>query len=193
MLAVPGALAGLVLVAVACPSRASTTGAAPRRLFLDMSVDWLVVTFAALAAFASALVVRIHSRRADVARRAGGVMKDDLSLAGRARGRLRMALVVAQVAVSLLLLIGAGLVPRRLEAARQPTRVSTPSTSSSLGSMSRRTVRQARGRGSSGGCWTRCAPTRHRVRDVATSPPLTMDDAERTVAIEGHAPRATKT
>ena len=45
-------------------------------------------------------------------------MKDDLSPRGGSRGRVRNALVVAQVAVSLLLLVGAGLVIRSLESAR---------------------------------------------------------------------------
>ena len=45
-------------------------------------------------------------------------MKDDLSPRGGSRGRMRSALVVGQVAVSLLLLVGAGLVVRSLEAAR---------------------------------------------------------------------------
>ena len=43
----------------------------------------------------------------------------DVSPRGTARGRLRAGLVVAQVAVSLLLLVGSGLVTRSLEAARQ--------------------------------------------------------------------------
>ncbi len=45
-------------------------------------------------------------------------MKDDLSPRGGSRSRMRSALVVAQVAVSVLLLVGAGLVVRSLEAAR---------------------------------------------------------------------------
>ena len=46
------------------------------------------------------------------------VINEDASPRGAARGRLRSGLVVAQVAVSLLLLVGAGLVTRSLEAAR---------------------------------------------------------------------------
>ena len=52
-----------------------------------------------------------------------GVMKDDLSPRGGSRGRVWNALVVAQVAVSLLLLVGARVAGQRvrcalLEAAR---------------------------------------------------------------------------
>src|SRR5262249_23140673 len=47
------------------------------------------------------------------------VINEDASPRGAARGRLRASLVVAQVAVSLLLLVGAGLVTRSLESARR--------------------------------------------------------------------------
>ena len=46
------------------------------------------------------------------------VINEDLSPRGGARGRFRAGLVVSQVAVSLLLLVGAGLVTRSLDAAR---------------------------------------------------------------------------
>ena len=59
-------------------------------------------------------VPALRSSRVNLA----GIMKDDLSPRGGSRGRLRDVLVVAQVAVSLLLLVGAGLVVRSLEAAR---------------------------------------------------------------------------
>ena len=71
------------------------------------------------AACASALVFgllpALRSSRVDLL----SVMNDDLSPRGGARGRFRMGLVVAQVAVSMLLLVGAGLVTRSLDAARQ--------------------------------------------------------------------------
>ena len=91
------------------------------RLFpisFNTDLDWLVVAFALAISFASSLVFgfvpALRSSNVDLA----GVMKDDLSPRGGSRGRLRSTLVVAQVAVALLLLVGAGLVVRSLEAAR---------------------------------------------------------------------------
>ena len=93
-----------------------------------MSVDWTVVGFAALAACASALffgfVPALRSSRLDLV----SVMKDDLSPRGAARGRLRAALVVSQVAVSVLLLVGAALVARSLDAAERADAGFDPTT-----------------------------------------------------------------
>ena len=118
-LAVPGACAGLLLAWRALPLLWSgAAGGAPGRMFLDVSVDQLVIGFAVLASCASVLVFgfipALRSSRIDLV----SVMKDDLSPRPAARGRLSAALVVSQVAVSLLLLVGAGLVARSLDAAR---------------------------------------------------------------------------
>ena len=75
-----------------------------------MEVDSLVLTFAVLVACGSALVFgfvpSLQSSRVDLA----SVM-NEVSPRGTTRARLRAALVVAQVAVSLLLLVGSGLGP----------------------------------------------------------------------------------
>ncbi len=93
--------------------------AAPQRLFFNIGVDRLVIGFAALVACGSALVFgfvpALQSSRVDLV----SVINEDASPRGAARGRLRAGLVVAQVAVSLLLLVGAGLATRSLEAARR--------------------------------------------------------------------------
>ena len=75
--------------------------------------------FAVFVACASALVFgfvpALQSSRVDLVT----VINTDASPRGAGRGRLRGSLVVAQVAVSLLLLVGAGLVTRSLDAARR--------------------------------------------------------------------------
>ena len=96
----------------------SMASAAPIPVGLDVSLDWTAVTFAVLLACVSSLafgfIPALRSSKIDLA----GIMKDDLSPRAGSRGWLRNALVVAQVAVSLLLLVGAGLVIRSLESAR---------------------------------------------------------------------------
>lgn len=120
VLAVPGAILGMMLAARAIPLlvEAASTMAAPQRLFFNIGIDRLVIGFSALVAAGSALVFgfipALQSSRVDLV----CVLNEDSSPRGASRGRLRAGLVVAQVAVSLLLLVGAGLVARSLDAAR---------------------------------------------------------------------------
>jgi predicted permease len=120
VLAVPGAILGVMLAFGSIPVliQASDTMAAPQRLFFNIHFDRVVVVFSALVACGSAIVFgfipALHSSRVDLV----SVINEDASPRGAARGRMRASLVVAQVAVSLLLLVGAGLVTRSLDAAR---------------------------------------------------------------------------
>jgi macrolide transport system ATP-binding/permease protein len=94
------------------------------RIALDLQLDWRVVVYtiaiSTITGVFFGLAPALQSSKADVST----VLKDDSTVAtGRYRkSRLRMSLVVAQVAFSLLLLIGAGLVLRSLEKIR-PTRL----------------------------------------------------------------------
>ena len=94
------------------------------RVALDLRLDWRVVVytvaFSTITGILFGLAPALQSSRADVST----VLKNDSSqFTGFYRkSRVRMALVVAQVAFSLLLLIGAGLVLRSLEKVR-PTRL----------------------------------------------------------------------
>ena len=120
VLAVPGAVLGVLLAAWGIPLLVESLEAmaAPQRLFFNIGVDRLVIGFAALIAglstLAFGLVPALRSTRIDLV----SVINEDASPRGAARGQLRAGLVVAQVAVSLLLLVGSGLVTRSLEAAR---------------------------------------------------------------------------
>ncbi|HEX6649112.1 MAG TPA: ABC transporter permease [Pyrinomonadaceae bacterium] len=94
------------------------------RVALDLHLDWRVVVytvaFSTLTGILFGLAPALHSSKADVST----VLKDDSSLftGFYRKSRARMALVVVQVAFSLLLLIGAGLVLRSVEKVR-PTRL----------------------------------------------------------------------
>ena len=120
VLAVPGAVLGVLLAWHGIPVLVGYAEwlAAPERVFFNIQVDGLVIGFAAAAACGSALlfgfVPALRSSRSDLI----VALNEDASPRGAGRGRLRAGLVVTQVAVSLLLLVGAGLVTRSLEAAR---------------------------------------------------------------------------
>jgi predicted permease len=120
VLALPGAVFGLLTAQgiSALLREGNLSSAAPVPISLNAAPDWLVASFALVVSCTSSLVFgflpALRSSKVDLA----GVMKDDLSPRGGSRGRLRSALVVAQVAVALLLLVGAALVLRSLEAAQ---------------------------------------------------------------------------
>jgi macrolide transport system ATP-binding/permease protein len=94
------------------------------RVALDLQLDWRVViytiAFSTITGILFGLAPALYSSKADVST----VLKDDSSLftGFYRKSRARMALVVVQVAFSLLLLVGAGLVLRSLEKIR-PTRL----------------------------------------------------------------------
>jgi predicted permease len=119
VLSIPGAALGILAArGINFLLRDSMLSASPIPSSLDMSPDWTAVVFALGVSCASALVFgflpALRSSRVDLA----GFMKDDLSPRGGSRGRLQSVLVVSQVAVSLLLLVGAGLVIRSFESAK---------------------------------------------------------------------------
>jgi len=90
------------------------------RVAIDLHLDWRVVlytiSFATFTGIIFGLAPALQSSKADVSK----VLKDDSGLftGFYRKSRARMALVVVQVAFSLLLLIGAGIVLRSLEKVR---------------------------------------------------------------------------
>ena len=121
VLALPGALFGVLLARFGMPLLVGYAErlAAPLRIHFNTDVDALVVGFAVLAACGSVLLFGFlpswRSARVDLV----AAINEDASPRGAPRGRFRAGLVVAQVAVSLLLLVGAGLATRSVDAARR--------------------------------------------------------------------------
>ena len=94
----------------------SATGYSPPGTPPDLSLDWNVLAFtlgiSVLAGILAGLVPALQSRRTDLA----STLKSESAGGGQpGQLRLRNALVVTQVAVSLVLLVGAGLFLRSLQ------------------------------------------------------------------------------
>ena len=121
LLALPGIVLGVVVAAYGVPWFVGYAEnlAAPRRLFFNVELDRLVIAFSVFVACGSALVFgfvpALQSSRIDLV----SAINEGASPRGASRTRGRGALVVAQVAVSLVLLVGAALVTRSLQAAQQ--------------------------------------------------------------------------
>lgn len=117
MLAVPAAVLGLLL-AVFAPGTSNRDVASVAPSQLDLSTNHLVLGFALIVSCASAILFGFLPalRVANVA--PAVVIKEEGSVQGRGRTRFRGALVAVQVAVSLLLLVAAGLTLRTVNAAR---------------------------------------------------------------------------
>ncbi len=115
VLAIPAAGVGLLLPRVAEPFISAAMPNVVVPLFFNVEPDRFVIGFTLIVAWLSALISglapAIQLSRMDLA----SVLKDDLSPLGPSRGSLRTTLVVMQIAMSLILLIGTGLVLRSLD------------------------------------------------------------------------------
>jgi hypothetical protein len=88
-------------------------------LVIDLHLDWRVLTFGFVVSLITGiffgLLPALQSSRPDLV----PALKDEKSMGGFRRSHLRNALVVAQVALSLVLLVCAGLVVRSLQVAQR--------------------------------------------------------------------------
>ena len=87
-------------------------------LLFDLRTDWRVLMFTLLLSIATGILFSLIPALQSSKPQLVPALKDESSLAGFRRSRLRNALVVAQVSLSLVLLISAGLIVRGLQAAR---------------------------------------------------------------------------
>ena len=99
---------------------------------IDLQLDWRVLAFAFGVSLATGigfgLLPALQSSRPDLV----PALKDEKSMAGFRRSRLRNGLVVLQVALSLVLLVCAGLVVRSLQVAQRTRPGFTPENAVAL-------------------------------------------------------------
>ena len=118
MLAVAGGLAGVALARWIIDSIMALKPPIAIPITLELHVDWRVLVFSMIVSVITGvlfgLVPALHATKPDLI----PALKDAASQSGVRRSLLRNGLVVAQIAVSLLLLIAAGLTLRALQRLR---------------------------------------------------------------------------
>ena len=119
ILAALGGLAGILIAVQALDLLLGADLPLPFPITLDLSLDRVVLSFSLLVSLGAGalfgLAPALQSTNPDVA----PTLRDETAGGGRARGAsLRNALVIGQVAVSVVLLVGAGLFLRSLDASR---------------------------------------------------------------------------
>jgi predicted permease len=88
-------------------------------LLFDLRTDWRVLGFALLLSIATGILFSLIPALQSSKPQLVPALKDESSMAGFRRSRLRNFLVIAQVSLSLVLLISAGLIVRSLAAAQK--------------------------------------------------------------------------
>src|SRR5438874_4249732 len=88
-------------------------------LLFDLRTDWRVLTFALFLSIATGVLFSLIPALQSSKPQLVPALKDESSMGGFRRSRLRNLLVVAQVSLSLVLLISAGLIVRSLQAAQK--------------------------------------------------------------------------
>lgn len=118
LLASAGGIFGILVAVWVMSTLTSFTPPVPVPIALDLQLNATVMVFAVALSIVTGvlfgLAPALHASRANIV----PVLKDDTSAARGRRSRLRSAFVVAQVACSMLLLVGASLFVRSLQRAR---------------------------------------------------------------------------
>jgi len=124
LLALPGAVLGVLLGwrCLAPLTAALDRAAAPQRLFFNFKMDAVVIAFAIVVACLGALMSGFVPALRTSRIRLASVMKEEMAPGGATKGILRAGLVVGQVAVAVVLLVGAGLATRSLLSAQRADR-----------------------------------------------------------------------
>ena len=118
LLSVLGGIVGVALARMVLRGILAADLPLPVPLTIGLALDWRVLGFSALVSVAAGLVFGLVPALQATRFELATVIRDESGGGGRTRGRLRQALVAGQVAVSVILLVAAGLFVRSLDAAR---------------------------------------------------------------------------
>lgn len=192
LLSVAGGALGLLLATWTNHVVASIKLPTDIALLFDLRIDWRVLLFtlglSLLTGIVFSLVPALQSSKPELV----PALKDETSMAGFRRSRLRNTLVIAQVALSLVLLISAGLIVRSLQAAQRMRPGFNPQNAVALSvDLGLQGYDDARGHAFYRRVMGRAAAI-PGVRSVAATDvlPLSLDYSSNTIYIEGQPARS---
>ena len=117
LLALTGAMGGVAVARIAAPLLVRQLGSDASSVTLDLSIDWRVLAFTAVVALGSTVLFGLAPAFSLGAVEPNDALKEQSrTVAGDRRLGLRNVLIVAQVALSLVLVAGAGLFVRTFTA-----------------------------------------------------------------------------
>ena len=119
MLSLVGGAGGLLLAVWTNQTIRSIKLPTDIALLFDLRIDWRVLVFTLALSLCTGILFSLIPALQSSKPHLVPALKDESSMAGFRRSRLRNTLVVAQVALSLVLLISAGLIVRSLQAAQR--------------------------------------------------------------------------
>ena len=119
LISLSGGAAGILLAAVINNAVRGIRLPSDVTLLFDLRTDWRVLTFALVLSIATGILFSLIPALQSSKPQLVPALKDESSMAGFRRSRLRNFLVVVQVSLSLVLLISAGLIVRSLYAAQK--------------------------------------------------------------------------
>jgi predicted permease len=189
LLSLAGGLGGLLLATWINSLVASIKLPTDIALVFDLRLDWRVLLFALVVSLATGIIFSLlpalQSSRPELV----PALKDEVSMGGFRRSRLRNSLVIVQVALSLVLLVCAGLVVRSLQVASRTRPGFNPENAVALSfDLGLQGYTEEKGR-----AFQRQLIERSRslpgVRSVAltSTVPLTLDYSYSSIYVEGQA------
>jgi macrolide transport system ATP-binding/permease protein len=188
LLSLVGGLGGLLLAAWINDMVSSIKLPTDVALVFDLRLDWRVLAFAVGVSFFTGIVFSLLPALQASNPQLVPALKDEVSMAGFRRSRLRNALVVMQVALSLVVLVCAGLVLRSLQAAQKTRPGFTPENAVALSfDLGLQGYSEEKGKAFQRQLLEKMQSV-PGVRSLALTSvvPLTLDYSYNTIYIEGH-------